>query len=237
MNIVIFYYPHNRLLRKDGTYFTAQANSAREYYEAGGHTVLMFPIPKANNAVKLAAFERDIKSLGEFKFNRLLFFCHGTENWCDAGLTVSTVPRVAALLKAAAVSDEVAGALVRVGFFCCLCAKKVPGGLAYELFSSTGFCVLGHTTSGDTVFNPNKRFFWGRIDGVTTGRFDNLAPAASAYRGNLTLLQWWRSPERVKWKADLLQWKNHVRLKWTSFQILDCYVPHMLPLVEEMEKK
>lgn len=158
MNVFITYYPHNRPGKKDGDYFKTHAEKAAKFYNTLGYAVTMFALPKANDATKRAAFLNKLAKYPVNHFGRLLLFCHGTEKWCDAGLTVDTVTSWAQPLRNALASRA---CLPRVALYCCLTAKTQSTGLAAMISQTTqAHVVLGHTTSGDAVFNPYKAAYF-----------------------------------------------------------------------------
>jgi len=179
---IIFFQPNNRLFRHDGAEFTARAKDCRDFWTGQGHDVKMCPLPKANDAGKRAFVRGVLDVQAEKSVDRIAVFGHGTQGWCDLGMTVAIIKQSTdpVTLKTVVFSgsqssfvDSFERALTpdaRIGLYCCLTGHNVVNGLAVSLSevlpgvvimankSSSPWAILG----GHTTDNPYKRMF---IDG------------------------------------------------------------------------
>ena len=116
----------------------------------------MIALPKTNDANKRLFVRGVLDAQPAQSVDRIAVFCHGTQRWCDLGITTATVSQIAPNL------DRVFADGARIGLYCCL-TGALSDGLAARLSASLMCPVLSHTTSGHTTRNPNKRMF---SDGV-----------------------------------------------------------------------
>lgn len=150
---IIFYYPHNRLGRKDGAEFEARALDCLRYWSGSGD-VETYALPKGSDAFKRAFVSAALLKYADATVDRIAIFSHGTANWCDAGITTQSCSAVAAEMRRITTPDA------RIGLFCCSCGATATG-LAAVLAMHTGRQVLAHATSGHTTRNPYQYWFSG----------------------------------------------------------------------------
>ena len=157
MEKLIFYWPHNSLLKRDGDEFTRCALEYKDYSSR------RYIIPKKS---KLKRRQYMLELLGKLKntnekFDRFAFFCHGWPKSFDAGYSVENIGMLGRRLAA------IANHGARVYLFCCK-TGKLEDGLAAKLSLTSGLPVFAHSTSGHTTRNPFKHVF---TDGWRTALF------------------------------------------------------------------
>jgi hypothetical protein len=175
---LIFYYPHNRLLRHDGDEFAARALDCSRFWTGSGHKVRAFAIPKGNDAAKRQYVMTILAAQCNSSIDRVAFFCHGTATWFDAGFTTATIAQSGAEWRRVLTPDA------RIGLYCCLTGRDTTG-LAASLSRCSGAPVMAHTTSGHTTRNPYKRLF---DSGTQSDIWPKTKAAFAAWRAKLSTM-------------------------------------------------
>jgi folylpolyglutamate synthase/dihydropteroate synthase len=150
---LIFFFPHNRLFKRDGDEFQARALDCAKLWTLQGHRVKSFELPKAKDPVKRQFVKTVLQSICTNSVDRIAFFCHGTANWFDSGYTTATAFDLSSELTRVTIANQ-----SRIALYCCLTGKGLDG-VADALSRAADCLVLAHKTSGHTTRNPYKRRF------------------------------------------------------------------------------
>lgn len=176
MKTLIIYDAQNSRFKRDGDEFKRQAEKCAQWYDEKASDILSIEIEGKNRIAKRLNLHSAMSSVAkrhQHEFDRVIFFCHGHPKALNRGMiSMKKDGGFEPFCDTLKLLVTPAAAII---FYSCK-TGALANGFAHQVAVNVGVEVIGHKTSGHTVWNPYKRIFMPEMQHLYPANRDEFRP-------------------------------------------------------------